>query len=83
MLKLYRAKTEELKIGDYHKNKDVIVHYHSVIFENLIPETLYAYRVGNGKFGQSGYILKLPQTTLNLEFVYFGDAQNNILNTLV
>ena len=35
--KTYRAKTEELKIGDYHKNKDVLVHYHSVIFENLIP----------------------------------------------
>lgn len=79
--KTYRAKTEELKIGDYHKNKDVIVHYHSVIFENLIPETLYAYRVGNGKIWSEWIHFKTSSNDFKpTEFVYFGDAQNNILS---
>ena len=79
--KTYSAKTEELKIGDYHMNKDVLVHYHSVIFENLSPETLYAYRVGNGKIWSEWIHFKTSSNDFKpTEFVYFGDAQNNILS---
>ena len=79
--KTYSAKTEELKIGDYHNNKNVSVHYHSVIFRNLIPETLYAYRVGNGKIWSEWIHFKTASNDFKpTEFLYFGDAQNNILS---
>ena len=49
----YFATTEEFDLGIYKSNKSLIVNYHSVVFENLNPNTLYAYRVGNDETSNS------------------------------
>ena len=45
----YHAKTEVFDLGAYKSNNSFDVHYHSVIFEDLTPNSLYAYRVGDGE----------------------------------
>ena len=47
----YEATTEALDLGSSQYNSGLSrrsVLYHSVLFENLEPDTLYAYRVGSG-----------------------------------
>ena len=78
----YEAISKPFDLGQYKGNNSLIVNYHSVIFENLKPDELYAYRVGDGNEYWSEWIQfrtaqKRKATT---EFVYFGDAQNNILS---
>lgn len=57
------------------------VHYHSVLFTALEPDTLYAYRVSGGDGAWTEWFqvrtapLKGPIT-----FLYLGDAQNGILS---
>ena len=46
--KTYSASIEKLKLGQYQRNNSFSVNYHSVIFKDLKPNTLYAYRVGDG-----------------------------------
>lgn len=76
------AKTEKFDLGLYKGNASLIVHYHSVGFEKLKPGKLYAYRVGDGDKHWSEWI---QFKTANADyspttFVYFGDAQNDILS---
>jgi hypothetical protein len=42
------AVTEPFDLGQYKRNSSLIVHYHSVRFQGLKPDTLYVYRVGDG-----------------------------------
>lgn len=58
-----------------------VVHYHSVIFEGLEPDTLYAYRVqgATGAWSEWFQTRTAPETG-PVKFVYFGDAQNGILS---
>ena len=54
-------------------------HYHNVTFTDLKPNTIYAYRVGDGENWTEYYHFK----TASLEpqpfsFIYFGDAQNEV-----
>ncbi len=57
------------------------VHYHSVTFEDLKPDTLYSYRVGSPQGGFSEWFqLRTAPETGPVEFLYFGDAQNGILS---
>lgn len=54
-------------------------HYHTVEFRNLKPETLYAYRVGDGVNWSEWIHFKTAAVEPKpFCFVYFGDAQNNI-----
>ena len=77
----YFAATEEFDLGIYKSNKSLIVNYHSVVFENLNPNTLYAYRVGNDENWSEWIQFKTANDTYSpTQFVYFGDAQNDILN---
>ena len=77
----YFATTEEFDLGIYKSNKSLIVNYHSVVFENLNPNTLYAYRVGNDENWSEWIQFKTANNTYSpTQFVYFGDAQNDILN---
>ena len=77
----YTANTEEFDLGLYKSNKSLIVNYHSVVFENLNPNTLYAYRVGYAENWSEWIQFKTANDTYSpTEFVYFGDAQNDILN---
>ena len=77
----YFATTEEFDLGIYKSNKSLIVNYHSVVFENLNSNTLYAYRVGNDENWSEWIHFKTANDTYSpTQFVYFGDAQNDILN---
>ena len=52
---------------------------HKVIFENLQPETKYAYRVGNGKNWSEWFQFETSSSgTKPFSFIYLGDFQNDI-----
>jgi len=71
--KKFQAVTTELESGT-HK-----VYYHSVNFMNLLPDTLYAYRVGNGDSWSEWFHFRTASTRPDpFSFIYFGDAQNHI-----
>ena len=55
------------------------VHYHSVSFNGLEPDTLYAWRV-RGRLGcwSEWFQTRTLPTEGPISFVYFGDAQNGI-----
>jgi acid phosphatase type 7 len=70
------ACTETVKLDD-----ETTVYYHSVVFESLRPQTLYAYRVGDGNFWSEWNQFKTAADTHRaFGFVYFGDIQNDILS---
>ena len=75
------AKTEPFDLGLYKGNTSLVVNYHSVVFDGLKPNKLYAYRVGDGDEYWSEWIqfrtAKLDYSPT--QFVYFGDAQNDVL----
>jgi 3',5'-cyclic AMP phosphodiesterase CpdA len=58
------------------------VHYHSVRFDGLQPDTLYAYRVrgGDQKWSEWFQIRTAPRAGVPFRFIYMGDAQNGILS---
>lgn len=50
-----------------------------VIFENLEPETMYMYRVGNGEMWSEWFQFTTSGNTVKpFRFLYFGDVQNDI-----
>ena len=54
-------------------------HCHSTIFTNLKPETLYAYRVGDGtNWSEWFHFRTASDKPKPFSFIYFGDAQNDI-----
>ena len=77
----HNAVTETFDLGLYKRNTSLVVHYHSVIFEGLQPDTLYAYRVGDGDKNWSEWIqFRTAKTSYApTQFVYFGDAQTSVL----
>jgi hypothetical protein len=69
------AKTTPLKI------EENVVYYHSANFTGLNPNTLYAYRVGNGDIWSEWFqFLTASRQSEPFSFIYFGDAQNSILS---
>ena len=76
------ATMEEFDLGLYKDNNSLLVHYHSVVFEGLKPDKLYAYRVGDGDEHWSEWIhFRTAKTKYApTKFVYFGDAQNDVLD---
>lgn len=53
--------------------------YHSVAFTELRPETLYAYRVGDGvNWSEWFHFRTASKEPRPFTFVYFGDAQNDV-----
>ena len=76
--KSYKARTEKLELVDPAK---VVVHYHSVEFSELKPDTLYAYRVGSGdRWSEWIQFRTAKAEAAPFSFLYFGDAQNSILS---
>jgi hypothetical protein len=54
-------------------------HYHSARFTDLTPDTLYAYRVGDGaNWSEWNQFQTASATAKPFSFLYFGDAQNDI-----
>ncbi len=76
------ARTEEFDLGLYKGNTSLRVHYHSALFEGLMPDKLYAYRVGDGDQYWSEWIQfrTAKRGYSPTQFVYFGDAQNDVLD---
>ena len=73
------AKTETMDAQEI-KTAEVVANYHSVTFENLLPDTLYAYRVGDGIIWSEWFHFKTASKTAKpFSFLYVGDAQNFIL----
>ncbi len=62
------------------ENEEVI--YHKVKFENLSPNTFYAYRVGGGNYWSEWIQFKTSEEkfTKPFQFLYLGDAQNDIFS---
>ncbi len=76
------ATTETVDLQTEPVNQQEDTNYHSVIFENLEPKTLYAYRVGDGNQRWSEWIQfrTASRRAEPFSFVYFGDAQNDLLS---
>ena len=54
-------------------------HYHTVTFRDLKPNSLYAYRVGDGVNFTEYYQFKTASNMAEpFSFIYFGDAQNEV-----
>ena len=54
--------------------------YHSVTFKNLDPNTMYGYRVGDGKIWSEWIQFRTAKTDGEpFSFLYVGDAQNYVL----
>ena len=54
-------------------------HAHSVVFPYLKPDTLYAYRVGDGTHWSEWFQVRTASATPKpFSFVYFGDAQTEL-----
>ncbi len=69
----FQATSTELQAGE--KN----AYYHSVNFTNLIPNTLYAYRVGSGDLRSEWFQFRTANDQAEpFSFIYFGDAQIQI-----
>lgn len=75
------AVTEQFDLGLYKGNTSLTVHYHSVLFKGLEPDQLYVYRVGDGDEYWSEWIQfrTAKSAYAPTQFVYFGDAQNDVL----
>lgn len=56
-----------------------VAKYHSVTFSGLAPDTLYAYRVGDGETWSEWFQFRTAsQKPEPFSFIYLGDAQNNV-----
>ena len=56
-----------------------LAHYHTASFKGLEPETLYAYRVGDGVNWSEYFHFKTASSQSKpFSFIYFGDAQNDV-----
>ena len=67
----FQATSTEFQFGEQN------VYYHFVNFTNLIPDTLYAYRVGNGIYWSEWFQFRTANNQPKpFSFIYFGDAQN-------
>jgi 3',5'-cyclic AMP phosphodiesterase CpdA len=54
-------------------------HYHTADFTGLTPDTLYAYRVGDGvNWSEWFHFRTAARDARKFTFIYFGDAQNDI-----
>lgn len=54
-------------------------HYHSLTFRDLEPDTLYAYRVGDGvNWSEYLHFRTASRRPAPFSFIYFGDAQNDV-----
>ncbi len=60
------------------ENENVI--YHKVKFENLLPNSAYTYRVGDGTYWSEWIQFRTSEEefTEPFQFIYLGDAQNDI-----
>jgi 3',5'-cyclic AMP phosphodiesterase CpdA len=69
-----KADTCQIKIDE---SQDAF--HHSVVFESLVPDTAYAYRVGNDPYWGEWSRFKTASDSQNaFTFVFFGDIQEQV-----
>ncbi|NQZ90046.1 MAG: metallophosphoesterase family protein [Colwellia sp.] len=74
----FTAKTTLLD-GRLVEKAGIMSNHHSVTFNDLEPNTLYGYRVGDGEHWSEWIQFKTASETHDkFSFIYIGDAQNNI-----
>ncbi len=74
------ARTETVDVRHVER-AGVLVNYHSVTFTDLEPGLLYAYRVGDGERWSEWFQFRTASREAEpFTFLYFGDAQNDILS---
>lgn len=57
-------------------------HHHAITFANLLPDTTYAYRVGDGvQWSEWFHFRTASKEAAPFTFLFMGDVQNNILET--
>ena len=72
-----RSETVDASIVD---GEYVVAKHHTATFRDLLPDTLYAYRVGDGETWSEWFQFRTASTEPKpFSFVYFGDAQNDIM----
>lgn len=77
--KQVEATTQPLTMEKNSKAIDRTTHYHSVVFDELKPDTLYAYRVGSGdRWSEWIQFRTASDKAEPFRFLYFGDAQNDV-----
>jgi 3',5'-cyclic AMP phosphodiesterase CpdA len=71
---------EEFKAETTYFKSDINeANYHTITFRDLKPDTLYAYRVGDGVNWTEYYHFKTASDRPRpFSFIYFGDAQNEV-----
>lgn len=75
--KVQRIKAE----SNAHSGDDAIWNYHSINLTGLTPNTIYSYRVGNGKFWSEWAEFKTATgDDEDFTFIYFGDVQRDIFS---
>lgn len=67
--------------GSQIKEAEVTAHFHSAEFTDLLPDTVYAYRVGDGETWSEWFQFRTASDKKDekFSFLYLGDAQNYIL----
>ncbi|WP_224994936.1 metallophosphoesterase family protein [Cesiribacter sp. SM1] len=79
LAKQQAAKTEKMDARGV-KRAERTAHYHSATFTGLLPDTTYAYRVGDGEHWSEWFHFRTASTkAAPFSFLYVGDAQNYIL----
>ena len=83
--KFWRTKSSQKAITSTHdfskiKSAEIKANYHTATIENLKPNTLYAYRVGDGSHWSEWIQYKTASAKPEaFTFLYVGDAQNYVL----
>ncbi|MCD4718624.1 MAG: metallophosphoesterase family protein [Desulfobacula sp.] len=72
--KIFSARTSAVDL-----DKKTTVYHHSVVFNSLEPNVLYAYRVGDDQhFSEWNQFITASEKLKSFTFLYFGDIQNQI-----
>ncbi|WP_017444431.1 FN3 domain-containing metallophosphoesterase family protein [Gayadomonas joobiniege] len=81
-MEVFNLEHMQTDAGLHHSSENSLldsVHYHSFTFENLTPDTLYAYRVRGERGKWSEWLqTKTAATNGKLSFIYLGDSQNGV-----
>lgn len=73
-----RARTADAKSAGLESDLGA-ARYHSVVFDDLAPSRLYAYRVGDGvNWSEWVHVRTASDRPEPFSFIYFGDAQNDL-----
>lgn len=69
-------------ISAIHNDYGIVKSYHKAVLENLLPDTKYIYRIGDGKKNWSEWIqFKSAKSGVNpFSFTYVADVQSGILS---